>query len=165
MTRRRYSKKESWNRWLSTLKGVLPNSDQPDTLPGEILSEDEALSDMVELWAGSLPGESLTFPNASYGAITSTSTITGEDLVINDNADIDNLTVSTGTLHVEAGHVAVGGMTTPGHFGGGGVILAIGVAGTVPTGSLTNLTGILYNQDGALYYLGGSGSASLLAGS
>lgn len=59
MARQRYSKKESWNRILRTMEGKAPNSDQPDTLPPEVLSEDEALSDFAELLAGSLPNESL----------------------------------------------------------------------------------------------------------
>lgn len=59
MTRQRYSKKESINRIVRILEDKAPSSDQPDTLTGEILSEDEAWSDFAELLAGSLPNENL----------------------------------------------------------------------------------------------------------
>jgi len=63
MSRRRYSIKESLNRILRTYKDTPIPSDQPETLSGEILSEDEALSDLAELFEGSLPGESLFVPD------------------------------------------------------------------------------------------------------
>lgn len=88
MARQRYSKKESINRILRSWKGTAIPSDIPDTLSGEVLSEDEALSDLAELLEGSLPNETLFTPDAlsmRYGEIfahdlatgTSQSLITG----------------------------------------------------------------------------------------
>ena len=65
MTRSRYSVKESWNRILRALEGKAATSDGPNSLPGEILSENDALSDLAELFEGSLPGETLTLPGSS----------------------------------------------------------------------------------------------------
>lgn len=65
MTRSRYSKKESLNRILKKLTGSPYTSDTPGVLPGAVLSEDEALSDLAELLEGSLPGESLETPASS----------------------------------------------------------------------------------------------------
>jgi len=64
MTRQRYSKKESLNRILLQLQGSGLSSDTPDTLPPNVLSEDEVLSDLAELLAGSLPGVSAFPPTA-----------------------------------------------------------------------------------------------------
>lgn len=64
MTRQRYSAKESINRILRTFENKTPISDQPDSLTGEVLSSDEALSDLAELFAGSLPNETATLPSA-----------------------------------------------------------------------------------------------------
>ena len=59
MSRQRYSIKESFNRILRMWQGEALQSDIPDTLPGEILREDAALSDLAELMQGSLPGQTL----------------------------------------------------------------------------------------------------------
>lgn len=64
MSRSRYNKKESLNRILRKLQNEPLTSDTPDVIPGEVLSEDEALSDLAELFEGSLPGETLTLPSA-----------------------------------------------------------------------------------------------------
>jgi len=69
MTRQRYSKKESWNRILRRFQGKGVVGDTPGTVPGEILSEDEAWSDLAELFAGSLPNERVRTPWAEYGEI------------------------------------------------------------------------------------------------
>ena len=71
MTRERYAKKESMNRIVEIFKGnPLPSLD-PDTLPGPISSENEALSDLVELLGGSLPNEAMQIPTALRDAIGS----------------------------------------------------------------------------------------------
>jgi hypothetical protein len=62
MTRSRYNKKESLNRLLRVLEDKALTSDQPDVIPGEVLSEDEALSDLAELFENSLPNETLHLP-------------------------------------------------------------------------------------------------------
>jgi len=65
MTRQRYSKKEAWNRILRSWQGTAIPSDVPDSISGEILSEDEALSDLAELLEGSLPNEDAVIPSAA----------------------------------------------------------------------------------------------------
>lgn len=67
--RQRYSKKESGNRIFQSLIGNTLN-DAPGTLPGELLSEDESLSDIAELLNESLPGLSLVLPPALSSAIS-----------------------------------------------------------------------------------------------
>ena len=62
MSRQRYSEKESKNRILRSLKGNPVPQDTPDTIPGDVLSENEALSDIAELLDDSLPSESLVVP-------------------------------------------------------------------------------------------------------
>jgi len=69
MTRDRYSEQESLNRVLRYWQGNPPPSSDPSTLPGEVLSTNEALSDITELLGDSLPGESLTLPSSVGNAI------------------------------------------------------------------------------------------------
>lgn len=64
MTRQRYSIKESLNRILRSFQGNAVPTDEPNTVPGTVLSEDEALSDLAELLDGSLPNETATLPSA-----------------------------------------------------------------------------------------------------
>ena len=64
MTIQRYSIKESWNRIYRLFRGDVPPSDAPNSLPGEVYSEDTALSRLAELFAGSLPGETASLPSA-----------------------------------------------------------------------------------------------------
>lgn len=71
MTRQRYSIVESANRILRSLKGTAIPSDAPNTLSGEALSIDEALSDIAELLEGSLPGESGTIPSGITAPVAS----------------------------------------------------------------------------------------------
>lgn len=61
MTRQRYSAKESLNRIVRILQGTPISTDTPGVVTDEILSENEALSDLAELLAGSLPNQS-AFP-------------------------------------------------------------------------------------------------------
>ena len=79
MTRQRYSAKESLNRIVRLLQGSPLPSDAPDTVTGDVLSVDAALSDLAELLAGSLPNAT-AFPIATrYGhmyAHNSTGTVT-----------------------------------------------------------------------------------------
>jgi len=71
MARRRYSTKEAFNRTLRSWQGKTITYDYPDSLQGEILSEDEAASDFAELMEDSLPSEAPTIPHAinKYAAI------------------------------------------------------------------------------------------------
>lgn len=85
MTRQRYSKKEAINRILRSFQASPILSDQPNSLSGEILSEDEAFSDLAELLQDSLPGETPFIPDAMshrYGGIYSeTATGTSQSLI------------------------------------------------------------------------------------
>jgi hypothetical protein len=69
MTRQRYSIQESFNRILRLFQGETVN-EIPGTLPPEVLSEDEAMSDLAELLNSSLPGETLTLPISVKTAVT-----------------------------------------------------------------------------------------------
>ena len=62
MARKRYSKKEAINRMLRSLSGVTIPSEEPGSLSGEVLSEDEAFSDIAELFENSLPNVTGTIP-------------------------------------------------------------------------------------------------------
>lgn len=64
MTRQQYSIRESLNRILRLFQDKAVPTDVPNTVPGDVLSEDGALSDLAELFAGSLPGETATLPSA-----------------------------------------------------------------------------------------------------
>jgi hypothetical protein len=76
MTRQTYNIKESANRLLRLFRGETPN-EQEGTLTPEVLSENQAVSDFVELLAGSLPGETLAFPTSLYNAAVTAGFITG----------------------------------------------------------------------------------------
>jgi hypothetical protein len=72
MAWQRYSKKEALNRIIRTLIGKSPLSDQPTTLSGSIISEDEALGAIAELFEESMPEEVMFVPEAAtmrYGEI------------------------------------------------------------------------------------------------
>ena len=88
MTRQRYAWQESLNRILRSLRGEIPNSDQPGTLDGEFLSSNEVFSDLAELFQDSLPNESLSIPFGDVNvAPTGTSTpILGGWLYAQDGA-------------------------------------------------------------------------------
>ena len=64
MTRQRYSARESLNRILRLFQGKDIPTDEPDTVTGDVLSEDGSLSDLAELFAGSLPNETALLPSS-----------------------------------------------------------------------------------------------------
>lgn len=64
MTRQKCSKVESLNRILRLFQNKPVPTDEPNTVSGDVLSEDEALSDLTELLGGSLPNETATLPPA-----------------------------------------------------------------------------------------------------
>jgi hypothetical protein len=70
MARQRYDIKESLNRFLRLWQGNPIVSDEPGSVTGEILSEDEAWSDIAELFAGSLPNQTLTLPTSVADAVS-----------------------------------------------------------------------------------------------
>ena len=66
----RYSLKEGWNRLRRLfISGEAPPNDEPGTLDGEILSENQAVSDLAELLADSLPGKTPTVPDAIRASV------------------------------------------------------------------------------------------------
>jgi len=64
MTRSRYNITEAINRLLRVLEGKALTSDTPSVIPGEVLSYNDAWSDLAELFEGSLPNETLHLPAA-----------------------------------------------------------------------------------------------------
>lgn len=69
MARQRYPVVESINRLLRIFKGETPN-ETPGAVTGEILSENEAWSDIAELLNDSLPGDIFVLPQSMKTAIT-----------------------------------------------------------------------------------------------
>lgn len=63
MTRQRYDIKEALNRILRILYGSPDPNEQRDTIAGEVLSENQAISDLAELLAGSLPNQNPSIPS------------------------------------------------------------------------------------------------------
>lgn len=74
---KKYDIKESLNRILRVLIGVIAPNDAPGTLAGSILSIDEALSKLAEVLEGNDPEETFTLPN---------------------NTDVANLTITDSIL-------------------------------------------------------------------
>ena len=75
MTRQRYNITESLNRILRLFENKPIPTDSPESITGEVLSHNDALADIAELFAGSLPGESAILPPAIV--VTSTNIATG----------------------------------------------------------------------------------------
>ena len=170
MTVQRYSIKESWNRIYRLFRGDVPPSDAPDSLSGEIYSEDTALSRLAELFAGSLPGENAILPSAvavegTRGNFTATGTIIAEDIIARDAGDFDNIIVGTGTFSAGGSRVSIGGFSASGFFGNGRIVQGFGPASVIPSGTLSHLGGVLYAEGGALKWLGSSGTITTIAGS
>lgn len=91
MTIQKYSLKEALNRIIRSLIGESVSQDTPNTVTGEIYSEDEAASLIAELLQGSYPGKVLNLPSFyatslySYGAITADADIrSGDDIIAAD---------------------------------------------------------------------------------
>ena len=87
MTRQRYSATESLNRILRLLQGTPVPTDVAGGVTGVILSENEVLSDLAELLAGSLPDQNFTPATAmtKYGHmyahnVTGTVTVASADV-------------------------------------------------------------------------------------
>lgn len=66
---KRYSIKETLNRLFRILSGSIPPSDAPETLSGEIYSEDEILSRFVEMVGVSLSGYDLAIPFGNHESL------------------------------------------------------------------------------------------------
>jgi len=87
MSYQRYSIKESLNRIFRLWSGNAPPSDIPDSLDGELLSEDEVWSSLAELWAGSLPGVDASIPSD----ISVTGTVSRQDEFGQIYSALDNI--------------------------------------------------------------------------
>lgn len=70
MTRQRYNITESLNRILRILENKPLPTDAPETVTGELTSWNDALSDIAELLADSLPNEHAIMPPAMAISIT-----------------------------------------------------------------------------------------------
>lgn len=123
MTRQRYSVEESWNRILRLFEGKAIPTDTPGAVTGEVLSENQAISDLAELFAGSLPDETLVFPS-SFGLATGYATFTiktdtytattNDELIVCNKATAMtiNLPAATGTgKKLSIGNVNTGQVT------------------------------------------------------
>ena len=79
MAYQRYSIKEALNRfyrlWSS---GNAPTSDAPESLQGEVFSENEAWSNISELLANSLPGVTPTIPDSVRASVAEAETGTND---------------------------------------------------------------------------------------
>ncbi len=69
MAYQRYNIKEALNRFFRLWSNNTPPSDAPGSLSGEVFSEDEAWSNIAELFAGSLPGVTFSIPVVLGNAI------------------------------------------------------------------------------------------------
>jgi hypothetical protein len=69
MPYQRYSIKEALNRFFRLWSSDPPPSDIPNSLPGNLFSEDEAWSNIAELFAGSHPDVTFSIPTALANAI------------------------------------------------------------------------------------------------
>jgi hypothetical protein len=69
MPYQRYDIKEALNRFFRLWSSNAPPSDEPGSLSGEIFSEDEAWSNIAEVFAGSLPGVTFSIPTVLANAI------------------------------------------------------------------------------------------------
>ena len=126
MTRQRYSVRESLNRILLLFEGKPVSQDDPGTVQGTVLSENEAWSDLAELIGGSLPNETLTLPDTFHFATayttfviaTATYTATANDELIVCNrttAMTVNLPAATGSgKRYSIANVNIGAVTVDG---------------------------------------------------
>jgi hypothetical protein len=98
--RQRYSKTESLNRILRLLQNNPVATDVPGTPQGEILSESEALSDVAELLAGSLPSQNVVSPLAflHYGHMYAHNVTGTVDIITQDVLASLTGSVSSGLL-------------------------------------------------------------------
>ena len=162
---KKYNIKEAVNRIYRVLKNSVSPDDAPESLSGQVLSVDEALSKLAELFEGNLAGETFTLPT---GAEINQFTV--EDIEVNDSVsartlDSTAINAGTGTFYAGYGEVSIGGFSDDDLFGNGEIVLGIGPASSIPSGTLTHLGGVLFAQGGALKWLGSSGSVTTLAGS
>lgn len=104
MTRSRYSINEAIIRILRALEGKALTSDQPGVIPGEYLSENEAWSDLAELFEGSLPNETLHLPSAGipFASVVEANAGTSNTVVMSPAShswshEYGGIYVSTGT--------------------------------------------------------------------
>ena len=147
MTRRMYSGDESLNRLARILKDEVPTSDIPGSLVGEYDSWNQALSDIAELFADSLPGETLTFPDANFSAIT-----TDENIIVSGTITAEDI-VAQGTLTF--GTVGVASLGASGNIWASGTMTAedmfvrddLTVGDDVFVGGDVNVTGTVTAED------------------
>lgn len=135
-------------------------------LPGLSLSGNSGVNGTL-VTSGSVTAEDLVAKDDILGGddLNITGTATVEDLVVRDNADVDNLDVGTGTLYAGDSRVGVGGFSDAALYGNGSIVLGIGPASVRPTGTLSHLGGVLFAEGGSLMWLGSSGTVTTVAGS
>ena len=111
MARQRYSIVESINRFLRLFQGETV-SEQPGALPPIFLSEDEAWSDIAELFNNSLPGQTLALPTSLKTAVTNAGFASGTATSLNLISGTATILVGASVLVFESGlNVSVTGTT------------------------------------------------------
>lgn len=117
-----------------------------------------------------LQNHALTFNDAGADAvisITNNSSATGNDLILRasgvtgGNADAGHVYINSGAPSGSGISGNIGLLTETGSFGGGGKVIFIANATTVPASNPTG-GGILYVEAGALKYRGSSGTVSTI---
>ena len=77
--RQRYSKKEAFNRIRRAfISGEVVTDDTQGAVPGELLSENQAVSDLAEILNNSLPTKTPTVPNAIRASVAEAETGTND---------------------------------------------------------------------------------------
>lgn len=104
MARSRYNFEIALNRLLRKMEGKPVTSDRQE-FPGEILNQENAMSDIAELWEGSLPGETLQIPAAGlpFASVAEANAGTASDVIISPEShtwahEYAGIYVHTGTV-------------------------------------------------------------------
>jgi len=105
--RQRYSKKEAFNRITRAFQsGNLVSDDAEGAVPGELLSENQAVSELAEILNDSLPGETPTVPDAIRATVAEAEAGTNDTKAVTPLGLTGAMGAVVSTL-VEHGHLWV----------------------------------------------------------
>ena len=103
--RQRYSKKEAFNRITRAFQsGNLVSDDTEGAVTGELLSENQAVSDLAEILNDSLPGETPTVPDAIRATVAEAEAGTNDTKAVTPLGLTGAMGAVVSTL-VEHGHI------------------------------------------------------------
>ena len=126
--RQRYSKKEAFNRIRRAfISGEVVTDDTQGAVPGELLSENQAVSDLAEILNNSLPTKTPTVPNAIRASVAEAETGTNDTKAVTPLGVAGAMGAIVSTL-VEHGHV---------YCTGSAVEQALSTTWSKPTGVFT----------------------------